>query len=162
MSEEINTAKLTFKLDEEIFAVPVEQVMEIIEVSQITKIPQTPEYIRGVTNLRGNVLPVIETRMKFGMPSIKDTIDTCIIVMAVQMHEEEIQLGVLVDAVMEVTQFETNQIKDKPNIGKKYKSEFITGIANSDDRFILLLDVNKVFSSDEIIQINEITEEEFA
>lgn len=153
---------LTFKLDGEFFAIPVGHVIEIIEVTQITKIPQTSEYIRGVTNLRGSVLPVIETRTKFGLDQIQDTIDTCIIVLTVMYEKEEIQLGIVVDQVVEVSEFDYTQIKPKPSIGRKYSNEYITGIAHSDDAFVLILNINKVFSTEEIIQVSEVaaTEEE--
>lgn len=151
---------LTCKLDKELFAIPVEQVIEIIEVTTITKIPQTPVFIRGVTNLRGNILPVIETRVKFAMDKIKDTIDTCIVVLNVKVEEDEIQVGIVVDQVLEVTNFEPSQIKPKPNIGRKYANEYIVGIAQTAQEFILVLDVNKVFSNDEIINMSELTSEE--
>jgi purine-binding chemotaxis protein CheW len=153
---------LTCKLDKELFAIPVEQVIEIIEVSVITKIPQTPIYIRGVTNLRGNILPVIETRTKFAMETIKDTIDTCIVVLNVKVDEDEIQVGIVVDQVLEVATIEPSQIKPKPNIGRKYSNDYIIGIAQLANDFILVLDVNRVFSNDEIINMAELSSEELA
>jgi len=151
---------LTCKLDKELFAIPVEQVIEIIEVSVISKIPQTPVFIRGVTNLRGNILPVIETRTKFAMDKIKDTIDTCIVVLSVVVENDEIQVGIVVDQVLEVANIEPNQIKPKPNIGRKYSNDYIIGIAQVGEEFILVLDVNRVFSNDEIINLAELSTEE--
>ena len=151
---------LTCKLNKELFAIPVEQVIDIIEVSVITKIPQTPIFIRGVTNLRGNILPVIETRTKFTMESIEDTIDTCIVVLSVIVENDEIQVGIVVDQVLEVANIEPTQIKPKPNIGRKYSNDYIIGIAQIAEEFILVLDVNKVFSNDEIINMAELSSEE--
>lgn len=152
---------LTFKLDQELFAIAVESVIEIIEVSQITKIPQTPEYVRGITNLRGNVLPVVETRIKFGMEAIPDSIDTCIIVISVKIEGEGVNLGILADSVMEVSQFEAKDVKAKPNIGRKYNNNYITGIVRSEDNFVLMLNVNKVFDTEEIIQMTDMSDVEF-
>ncbi|TNE70582.1 chemotaxis protein CheW [bacterium] len=160
MSTSSFNAYLTFKLDREIFAIPVEQVIEIIEVSQITKIPQTSDFVLGITNLRGNVLPVIDTRVKFGMEQVPQTIDSCIIVIAVHNQNEESHLGILVDSVMEVSEFEAKHIKAKPTIGRKFNNEYITGIVQSEEQFVLLLNVNKVFDNEEIIQMNELSDNE--
>ncbi len=148
---------LTLRLGGEVFALPVEKVLEIIEVSQITRIPQTDSWVRGVTNLRGSVLPVIETRLKFGMESVPDSVDTCIVVLSVNYENETVQLGALVDSVVEVTTLEPDTIKAKPSIGRKYANEFITGIAHAGDRFILLLDADRVFNTEEIVQLHELT-----
>src|SRR5512140_3614095 len=95
---------LTFKLDEEVFALDVAKVREILEYNSITKVPQTPAFMRGVINLRGSVVPVIDLRLKFGMSSTEDTVNTCIIVAEVQMEDEVIVLGALADSVQEVVE----------------------------------------------------------
>jgi purine-binding chemotaxis protein CheW len=146
---------LSFKVGEELFAANVSKVVEILEVTKITKVPKSPEYMRGVVNLRGSVLPVIDTRLKFGMASAVDTVDTCIMVLTIHMENESFILGALVDAVQEVFEITDDQIKDAPTIGSKYKSEFIDGMIRLNEEFIMLLNVDKVFSSDEIITVKE-------
>src|SRR3954464_1647295 len=96
------TSYLTFKLDDEIFAANVSKVIEILEIPKITKVPRSPEFMRGVVNLRGNVLSVIDSRTKFGLPPVADTINTCIIVMIVNVDGQDMTMGVIVDAVQEV------------------------------------------------------------
>lgn len=150
---------LSFRLADEVFAVHVAKVMEIIEVSRITKIPQTPDFMRGITNLRGNVLPIIDSRLKFGMEQVEDTVDTCIIVLSITIDEDEVTVGALVDSVVEVVDIAEKQIKAKPKIGKKYASQYINGIAQVDEDFIILLDVDQVFSSEEITLIKERVDE---
>jgi purine-binding chemotaxis protein CheW len=158
MSNKINTeteSYLTFKLDEEIFAVNVEKVIEIQELKQITKVPKTPSYMRGVVNLRGSVLPVVDTRIKFGLSQTIETINTCILVLKIEMEEDSILLGLMVDSVQEVLELKDSQINPPPGIGNKYKSEFITGMGKVEDDFIMLLDIDKIFSSDDIIHVQE-------
>src|SRR5687768_17514595 len=105
---------LSFKLGEEIFAANVEKVLEILEVTKITKVPKSPAYMRGVINLRGNVLPVIDTRQKFNMPHTEDTVNTCIMVLNIHMDGDKLILGALVDAVQEVLEISQDQIKTAP------------------------------------------------
>ena len=158
MSNEINnqtTSYLSFKLDEEVFAINVSKVLEIQEIRQITKVPRTPVYMRGVLNLRGNVLPVVDTRIKFGMPPVQDTVNTCILVLNIDMDNEVLVVGALVDAVQEVIEILPNQISAPPSIGNKYKSEFIKGMGKINDKFIMILDIDKVFSSDELVVVKE-------
>lgn len=146
---------LSFKVGEELFAANVAKVLEILEVSKITKVPRSPEYMRGVVNLRGSVLPVIDTRLKFGMPATEDTVETCIMVLTIQMENESFVLGALVDAVQEVFEISQDQIKAAPSIGSKYRSEFIDGMIRLNEQFIMLLNLDKVFSTDEIITVKE-------
>jgi purine-binding chemotaxis protein CheW len=147
---------LSFRLGEEIFAASVIKVIEILEVPKITKVPKSPAYMRGVVNLRGSVLPVIDTRLKFGMPTTSDTVNTCIMVLNVQWDNESYVLGALVDAVQEVFEITEDEIKPAPSIGSKYKSEFIEGMVKADEQFIMLLNLDKVFSSDELITLQEV------
>lgn len=146
---------LSFKVGEELFAANVVKVLEILEVSKITRVPRSPEYMRGVVNLRGSVLPVIDTRLKFGMPAADDTVETCIMVLTIQMENESFVLGALVDAVQEVFETAEDQIKAAPSIGSKYRSEFIDGMIRLNEQFIMLLNLDKVFSTDEIITVKE-------
>lgn len=141
---------LTFKLDEEIFALDVAKVREILEYTSITKVPQTPDFMRGVINLRGSVVPVIDMRLKFGMTSTEQTINTCIIVVEVRMEDETIVLGALADSVQEVVELEPEQIEAAPHIGTRLNTDFIRGMGKLGNRFIMILDIDKVFSSDEL------------
>ena len=155
--EKINSY-LSFKLGDETFAANVGKVLNILEMTDITKVPKAPDYMKGVINLRGRVLPVVDTRIKFNMPATEYTNNTCILVMEVEVEGEQVQVGGLVDAVQAVIEIDQEDILPPPSIGSKYRSEFISGIATIDDKFIMLLNMDRVFSSDEIINLKEKTE----
>ncbi len=144
---------LTFKLADEVFALDVAKVREILEQSSITKVPQTPDFMRGVINLRGSVVPVIDMRLKFGMTATEQTVNTCIIVAEVQMEDETIVLGALADSVQEVIEMEPEQIEAAPHIGTRLNTDFIKGMGKHDGRFIMILDIDKVFTSDELAKV---------
>ena len=141
---------LTFKLDEEVFACHVNKLLHILEIPYITEIPGSPNYMKGIIDLRGKVLPVIDTKVKIGMPPIEFTKDTCIVVMDITLDNDSLLVGVLVDSVSEVLEFNEDKILPAPNLGSKYHSDFIEGIVRKDDKFIMLLDIDMVFSLDEI------------
>jgi purine-binding chemotaxis protein CheW len=141
---------LTFQLSDEIFALDVSHVREILEFTTVTKVPKTPEYMRGVINLRGSVVPVLDMRLKFGMSMTEKTVNTCIIVVEVSFEGETSIIGALVDSVEEVFELEPGQIEPAPKIGVQLKTEFIKGMGKRDDRFIIILDIDKVFSSEEL------------
>jgi purine-binding chemotaxis protein CheW len=151
------TSYLTFKLGDELFAAKVDKVIEILEIPKITRVPRSPEFMRGVVNLRGNVLPVIDSRIKFGLPSTEDTINTCIIVMNIQMDEQEITLGIIADAVKEVVEIDQQSIQAPPDMGSKYKSEFIDGMVKSGEQFIMLLNIDLLFSSHEATILQDVS-----
>lgn len=150
---------LSFKIGEELFAAHVSKVLNILELTRITRIPQSPEYMLGIINLRGTVLPVIDTRIKFGIPASEFTSHTCIIVMDIDMHGESLQIGALVDSVQEVLEVEKAQIQAAPSIGNKFRSEFIQGVMKINDEFIMLLNMDRVFSSDELAFISSANSE---
>jgi purine-binding chemotaxis protein CheW len=152
------TSYLSFQLGEEMFAADVSKVLEILELRPITKVPRSPEYMRGVINLRGNVLPVLDTRIKFGLPPTTDTKDTCIIVLNVVMEGEPITLGALVDSVEEVLELGAGDIEPPPSIGSKFNPEYMHGMVKSDERFIMVLNVDKVFSADELVIAQEVAD----
>jgi purine-binding chemotaxis protein CheW len=141
---------LTFQLGEEIFAIDVSNVREILEFTTVTKVPQTPEFMRGVINLRGSVVPVLDMRLKFGMSITEKTVNTCIIVVEVSFEGETTIIGALVDSVQEVFELEPDQIEPAPKIGTQLRTEFIRGMGKRDDQFIIILDADKVFSSEEL------------
>lgn len=141
---------LTFSLDDEIFAVDVAKVREILEFSTITKVPQTPGFMRGVINLRGSVVPVIDMRLKFGMAETERTVNTCIIVVEIASGDETIVLGMLADSVQEVFEMEPGSIEPAPRIGMKLDTSFIMGMGKHDEQFIIILDIDQVFSGNEL------------
>lgn len=149
---------LSFKLGNELFAAHVSKVLNILELVKITEVPKSPDYMKGVINLRGNVLPVIDTRIRFGMSATEFTKNTCILVLSITIDNEQVNIGALVDSVQEVLEIDDSQIQPSPSIGNKYKSEFIQGMLKHDDKFIMLLDMDKVFSTDDIIALKEKTE----
>ena len=141
---------LSFKLDNEIFAVDVAKVREILDVTTITKVPQTPDFMRGVINLRGSVVPVMDMRLKFGMSPTEHTVNTCIIVMEITQDGETMVLGSLADSVQEVLDLEPDQIEPAPRIGTRLRSDFIKGMGKQNERFIIILDIDRIFSAGEL------------
>ncbi len=144
------TQYLTFKLGGEIFGVDVSQVQEILELTPITRIPQTPLFMKGVINVRGKVVPIVDLRLKFGMEEQESTVDTCIVVVEVAMEGETVVLGAVADSVDEVIDQQPDQIEPPPRIGTNLNTEFIKGMGKRDDHFIIILDINKIFSAKEI------------
>ena len=141
---------LTFKLGEEVFALQVANVREILEFIPITKVPRTPDFMTGVINLRGSVVPVMDMRLKFGMSETEKTVNTCIIVVEVNIDGEKALIGALVDSVQEVFELEAQQIEPPPRLGLGMKTEFIEGMGKRDNRFVIILDIDKVFSMEEL------------
>lgn len=153
IASEINSY-LSFKLSDETFASNVSKVLNILEMTSITKVPKSPSYMKGVINLRGTVLPVIDTRIKFEMTPTDITTNTCILVLDVEVDGEAVKVGALVDSVEEVRELDKKDIQPPPSIGSKYQSEFIYGMAKIDEEFIMLLDMDKLFSVDEITELS--------
>ena len=146
---------LTFKLADEIFALDVAKVREILEFTSITKVPQTPEFMRGVINLRGSVVPVVDLRLKFGMEPTEQTINTCIIVVEVTLEGDNTVLGALADSVQEVVEMEPDQIEPAPHIGTRLNTDFIKGMGKHDENFIMILDIDRVFSEQEMAAVQD-------
>ena len=146
MSESTQTALyITFRLADEMFAVDVNQVREILDSPKITPIPNTPAFMRGVINVRGSVVPVIDMRQKFGMPAIENTANTRIIVLELELDGKALVLGALADSVKEVIELSPEQTEAPPRIGSRWKSEFIKGIGKQNEEFIILLDIERFF-----------------
>lgn len=144
------TQYLTFKLADEIFAIDVEKVREILDYTEATKVPGTPEYMQGVINVRGNVVPVVDMRLKFGLKATEKTVDTCIVVMEIIVEEDSTVLGALVDSVQEVFELEANQIEPPPRIGTRWRMEFIKGLGKRNNELMIILDIDRVFSFSEL------------
>ena len=156
MAEELQTTQyLTFTLADEVFAVDVARVREILEMPSITKVPQVPDFMLGVINLRGCVVPVIDLRQKFGMQETAQTVNTCIIIVEINLDGETTVLGALADAVQEVIELGTVQIEPAPKIGTRLKTDFIQGMGKRDEGFIIILDIDRVFSADELSLVHE-------
>ncbi len=150
---------LTFKLADEVFAVEVGKVREILEYIPITKVPRTPDYMRGVINVRGSVVPVLDLRLKFGMTATEQSIDTCINVLEIAFEEEKIVLGALADSVQEVIELEPGQIEPAPRIGTNIRTDMIKGMGKRDNGFIMILDIDKVFSDIDMGAVTERADE---
>lgn len=148
---------LTFKLEGEIFALDVGKVREILDYTSITRVPQTPEFMKGVINLRGSVVPVVDMRLKFGIAPQEKTVDTCIIVVEISIDNETTILGALVDSVQEVFELEPSQIEPAPRIGTKLRTDFILGMGKRDDQFVIILDIDKVFSCEDLETVQSMT-----
>jgi len=142
---------LTFKLEDELFAINVSKVLEILEMKPITKVPKSPSFMRGVINLRGNILPVIDTRNKFCMPNQNFTIDTCIIVLNINAGNDSLLVGAIVDSVQKVIDIPEESIQPSMSMGTIYREDFINGIGKIDEEFIMILNIDKVFSAEEIL-----------
>ena len=144
---------LTFRLDGEVFGLEIGQVREVLDVTTLTRVPKTPEFMRGVINLRGSVVPVVDLRLKFGLPKAATTVNSCIIIVEISLDGETTVLGALADSVQEVLELDPGQIEPPPKIGTRLKTEFIKGMGKQEERFIILLDVDRVFSEEELATI---------
>src|SRR5580700_722455 len=145
---------LTFRLGQEIFATDVAKVREVLDLTTITAIPRTPEFMSGVINLRGTVVPVVDLRLCFGMSKTESTRNTCIVVVEVLLDNEATVIGALSDSVEEVIDLEPEQIQPAPRIGTQIRTEFIRGMGKRDDHFIMILDIDRVFTDDELAAIH--------
>jgi purine-binding chemotaxis protein CheW len=146
---------LTFRLGSETFAVDVAQVREILDLCPITKVPQMPDYMLGVINLRGSVVPVVDLRRKFGLPASETTRDNCIVVLEVDFAGDVTVVGAQADAVSEVLDLPADAIEPPPRLGMQLKTEFIRGMGKKDEEFIIILDIDRIFSSDELALLQE-------
>ncbi len=144
------TQCLTFSLGEELYALDVGGVREVLEMTRIAPLPRTPEYLRGVINVRGSVVPVVDLRLKLGMARSEKTIDTCIVVLDIAVDGSPVTVGILVDAVQEVVDFDSSRIEPPPHLGTALKAEFIQGIGKRDERFVMILDIQRIFAEEEL------------
>jgi purine-binding chemotaxis protein CheW len=141
---------LTFKLGKEIFATDVAKVREVLDFTTITEIPRTPDFMSGVINLRGSVVPVVDMRLCLEMSKTERTTNTCIVVLEVLLDNESIVIGALADSVEEVIDLEPDQIRPAPRIGTQIRTDFLKGMGKREDQFIMILDIDRVFSADEV------------
>jgi purine-binding chemotaxis protein CheW len=149
------TQYLTFELEDEVFALDISKVREVLDFTTITKVPRTPDFMRGVINLRGSVVPVVDMRLKFGMTKTEKTVNTCIIIVEVTLDGDTTVLGALADSVQEVMDLEPDQIEPAPKIGTRLRTDFIKGMGKHNNKFIMILDIDKVFSADELTLVQD-------
>lgn len=145
---------LTFSLDREEYGIGILKVREIIGMMRITPVPQTPEYVKGVINLRGKVIPVIDLRVRFGIDGIDYTDRTCIVVVEVGTVSARLQMGVIVDSVSEVINIKLGDIEDTPSFGTNIRTDYILGMAKTGGSVKILLEIDRVLSSDELDLLN--------
>jgi purine-binding chemotaxis protein CheW len=147
---------LSFFLDREEYGIGILKVKEIIGMMPITLVPQTPSYVKGVVNLRGRVIPVIDLRTRFGMQTTEYTERTCIIVVEVQSNMGQIQTGVVVDSVSEVLNIKNSEIEDTPAFGPKLNTDYILGMAKLGGSVKILLDIDKVLNEEELTSLEKV------
>ncbi len=146
---------LTFVLGDEIYGIEILKAREIIGLMDITTVPQTPDYMKGVVNLRGKVIPVIDLRMKFSMQEEEHTQETCVIVVEVNGTS----IGLIVDSVSEVSDINGAEIEDAPNFGQGIDTDFIMGLGKVKEKIIILLDIDAVLSTSELEMAEELAKE---
>jgi purine-binding chemotaxis protein CheW len=147
---------LTFQMSEEEYAVGICQVREIIEYSTVTRVPKAPAWIRGVINVRGSVVPVVDLAVKFGVAAQPVTKTTCIIILEIELDGEDSIMGVIADAVNEVTSFTAEDIEKAPSFGTRVRVEYLLGMAKIGKKFALMLDMQKVLSGEELVRLGEV------
>lgn len=141
---------LTFGLSDEQYGLEILKVREIIGMMDITAVPRTPEFIKGVINLRGKVIPVVDLRLKFGMPSAEATDETCIIVVDVG----GVEMGIVVDQVSEVLNIQSEEIEPPPSFGVSVDTDFILGMGKANGKVTILLDISKVLTGEEVVSLS--------
>jgi purine-binding chemotaxis protein CheW len=144
---------LTCKLGNEVFAVDISKVREVLDSTTVTRVPRMPEFMRGVINLRGAVVPVVDLCLKLGMPTSEQTVNTCVIIVEVAVDQETAVLGAIADSVQEVIELTGEQIEAAPRIGTRLGADFITGMGKHNNRFVIILDMDKVFAVNELVQV---------
>ena len=149
---------LVFKIGDEEFAANAGKVQRILELQPITKVPKSQVYMKGVINLMGKVLPVIDARLKMGMPEKEADNNTCIIVLEIKKGLKHVETGIIVDSVQSVIEIQQEEISAPPSLGVEVNTDFIRGMVEKDNKFIMLLDVDNVFSVEEVISIKDAVE----
>lgn len=147
--DEINQY-LTFTLGNEDFGLDIGKVREVLDYTTITRVPRMPEYLSGVINLRGNVVPVIDLRYKLGMGAIEQTVDTCIVIVEIMIDDEIIHVGAIADSVKEVIDLDPSQISPPPKLGTRINNEFIKSMGSQGEKFLMILDIDKILTADQL------------
>ncbi len=144
---------LTFRLGDEIFALGIFEVREVLEYRPVTRVPRTPPFMEGVINLRGSVVPVVDLHMKFGTGRTEKTSDTCIVITELEFDGETMHIGALADSVEEVFAMDDADVEPPPRMGTHLDVEFIKGMGKRGDDFVIILDVSRVFSPEEMMAV---------
>ena len=153
MSAEKETLEqhLTFFIAGEEYAVAILRVREIIQYDTVTKVPKTPSWVRGVINLRGSVVPVVDLAVKFGLPESAPSKSTCIVIIEAEMEAERMIMGILADSVSQVVDLPSSEIQPPPSFGTRVRVDYLVGMGRAGKKFVLILDVDKVLSADEVL-----------
>ncbi len=141
---------LTFMLDDEMYALDIIRVHSVLDFERVTKVPKTPDFMRGVINLRGSVVPIVDLKLKFGLGRTEQSIDACVIIVEVDVDGDATVLGTLADSVQEVVDIEPGDIEPPPKIGTRLDTDFIKGMARRDESFIIILDLERIFTLEEL------------
>ena len=147
---------LTFFLGEEQYGIAIDRIKEIIAIMKVTNVPKTPEYMRGVINLRGSIIPVVDTRLRFGMETKEEDMHTAIVIVEV----DKVNIGFIVDRVEEVASIDSANMSDPPKFGNNIDTDFICSMAQMEDNVVMILDVLKLFEADELISLEQIQKTE--
>jgi purine-binding chemotaxis protein CheW len=148
------TQYLSFNLESETFAMEIGQVREVLDYTSVTKVPQMPSFVRGVINLRGSVVPVVDLKRKFGMGLTESGLNTCIIIVDVEIEGGDAVLGILADSVQEVFSLDRTEIEPMPRIGSSMSLDFLKGMGRRDDEFVQIMDVGRVFTDREMLSVH--------
>ena len=143
---------LTFFLGEEQYGIAIDRIKEIIAIMKVTNVPKTPEYMRGVINLRGSIIPVVDTRLRFGMETKAEDMHTAIVIVEV----DKVNIGFIVDRVEEVASIDSSKLSEPPKFGNSIDTDFICSMAQMDENVVMILDVLKLFEADELISLEQI------
>jgi len=141
---------LTFTLGREVLALDISKVREVLELTSISQIPRTPDFMRGVINLRGHAVPVVDMRRKLNMAHKDDTVETCIIITEIQYEADQLVLGILVDSVREVFEMAAKDIEPAPRMGAAISTDYIKGMGRQDGTFVIIVDMDSIFSIEEL------------
>lgn len=154
----VKTGKyLTFTLKEEEYGIGILKVKEIIGMMPVTSVPRTPDFVKGVINLRGKVIPVVDLRLKFAMESISYTDRTCIIVVEIDSNDDTVLIGIVVDSVSEVLNIREDEIEETPQFGTSLNTSYILGMAKMEGGVKILLDIDRVLSQEEVAQLDQVS-----
>ena len=149
--DEVKTNQyLTFLLNGEVFGIATNRVLEVLDYTDITPVPQTTDFMMGVINLRGSIVPVVDMHIKFGLPPSPRTVNSCIIIINIFIDNEPTSVGIMADSVREVLDLDPEQIEGAPRMGTNLNSEFIHGMGKHNDCFIILLKIDTIFSQQQL------------
>lgn len=151
---------LTFVLGTEVYAISIKEVREVLDTTKLTRIPRMPEFMKGVINLRGGVVPVFNLHKKFELEEVAETVNTCTIILEIEIDSVEIEIGIVADSVQQVITIDSTDIEPAPSLGSRLKTEFISGMYKLDETFVVILNITKVFSEEEFKSTQSIREED--